>query len=150
PWREILAGWGYGEDLIHVCNYVSLSDEITIPDLARAFDKALRSQPGLDAGDPFDAIVHSTGMLVLRTWVLEFPESRSRLKHLVGLAPASFGSPLAHKGRSYLGRAIRGNPVKGPDFREAGDQILDALELGSPYTWDLKRFSMFLSRVSRS
>lgn len=76
-------------------------------------------------------------MLVLRTCAVLYPESRHRLKHLVGLAPASFGSPIAHKGRSYLGRAIKGNPEQGPDFREAGDQILDALELGSAYTWDL-------------
>lgn len=136
-WREVLLGWGYTPELIHVCNYVSLSDEVSIRDLAKGFEGALRAQPGLDAGEEFDAIVHSTGMLVLRSWLADDPERGSRLKHLVGLAPASFGSPLAHKGRTYLGRVIRGNPLEGPDFREAGEQILSALELGSRYTWDL-------------
>lgn len=136
-WHRILQGWGYSPNDIHVCNYVSLSDEVTIADLARGFEDALQGQPGLDEGEAFDAIVHSTGMLVLRSWLALAPERRARLKHLVGLAPASFGSPLAHKGRTYLGRAIRGNPVEGPDFREAGDKILSALELGSKYTWEL-------------
>lgn len=136
-WRRILTGWGYPPERIHVCNYLSLSDEVTIPHLAMSFNEALAEQPGLNAGEPFDAVVHSTGMLVLRTWAVMYPESRHRLKHLIALAPASFGSPLAHKGRSYFGRMIMGNPVKGPDFREAGDKVLDALELGSSYTWDL-------------
>lgn len=72
-WREVLLGWGYAPHDVQVANYVSLSDEVTITDLAKGFDAALRSQPGLDAGEPFDAMVHSTGMLVLRTWAILFP-----------------------------------------------------------------------------
>lgn len=141
-WRTVLAGWGYSPEQMHVCNYLSLSDEVTIPHLAMSFHEALQLQPGLNNGETFDAMVHSTGMLVLRTWAVLYPESRHRLKHLVGFAPASFGSPIAHKGRSYLGRAIKGNPAQGPDFREAGDQILDALELGSAFTWDLAQVDL--------
>jgi hypothetical protein len=44
---------------------------------------------------------------------------------------------MAHKGRSWLGAVFRGGKRPGPDFLEAGDGILSALELGSPYTWQL-------------
>jgi hypothetical protein len=76
-------------------------------------------------------------MLVLRSWLTTYESRRGRLKHLVALAPATFGSPLAHKGRGYLGALFKGNRVIGPDFLEAGDLILDGLELGSRFTWDL-------------
>lgn len=123
-WSVIRAEWGYRPDQIHVCNYISLSDEVTIHHLAMSFHEALPLQPKLDKGEPCDAIVHSTGMVVLRTWTVHYPESRHRLKHMVGLAPTSFGSPIAHKGRSYLCRAAKGNPEQGPDFRETGDLVL--------------------------
>lgn len=60
-----------------------------------------------------------------------------RLRHLVGLAPATFGSPMAHKGRSFLGALFKGERELGPDFLEAGDLVLAGLELGSAYTWNL-------------
>jgi hypothetical protein len=44
---------------------------------------------------------------------------------------------MAHKGRSFLGAIFKGNREEGPDFLEAGDMILDGLELGSRFTWDL-------------
>jgi hypothetical protein len=44
---------------------------------------------------------------------------------------------LAHKGRGFLGAIFKGNRKIGPDFLEAGDLILDALELGSEFTWNL-------------
>ncbi|OLE98055.1 MAG: hypothetical protein AUG75_00845, partial [Cyanobacteria bacterium 13_1_20CM_4_61_6] len=67
---------------------------------------------------------------------------RERLKHLVGLAPATFGSPLAHKGRSWLGALFKGNRHLGPDFLEAGDNVLDGLELASRFTWDLAHLDL--------
>ena len=135
-WRALLVQSGRDVATIHVGDYVSLSNEITVKDIAEGLDRALR---GLGLGDDgeFDAIVHSTGMLVIRSWLCTYPRRRERLKHLVALAPATFGSPLAHKGRSWLGRLFRGNRQFGPDFMEAGDQVLDALELGSRFTWEL-------------
>ena len=59
------------------------------------------------------------------------------LKHLIALAPATFGSPLAAQGRSLLGAIFKGNRDLGPDFLAAGDKILDGLELGSRFSWDL-------------
>jgi pimeloyl-ACP methyl ester carboxylesterase len=139
-WREILLGRGYRERDLHTLSYRSLSNDITLDDLAEGLERALRLRVGLE-GD-FDAIVHSTGMLVLRAWLTGAPERHRRLRHLIGLAPATFGSPLAHKGRGMLGALFRGNRQLGPDFLEAGDRILDALELGSAFTWELAELDM--------
>jgi hypothetical protein len=76
-------------------------------------------------------------MLVIRAWLTTYDERRRRLNRLIGLAPASFGSPLADMGRSFLGSIFKGNKHWGPDFLEAGDAVLDGLELGSQFTWDL-------------
>ena len=136
-WRDALKGRGYAVEELPVCNYQSLTNEITIKDIAEGFGRALRTHARIDKDQPFDAIVHSTGMLVLRSWLTSNPIGRKRLKHLIGLAPATFGSPLAHKGRGFIGAIFKGNKVIGPDFLEAGDLILDGLELGSRFTWDL-------------
>lgn len=136
-WRDRLRRHGYRDADLHVCTYRSLTNEVSLDDVAQGFDRALRIQTGLAEGEPFDAIVHSTGMLVVRAWLGGDPARRRRLKHLIGLAPATFGSPLAHKGRGWLGAVFRGNRAWGPDFLEAGDRILDGLELGSRFTWDL-------------
>lgn len=145
-WSEVLTARGFDAQTIHLGSYVSLSNEITVKDIAEGFDRALRESP-LGDGQPFDAIVHSTGILVVREWLagtigtMDRPElaqqRQARLKHLIGLAPATFGSPLAHKGRSWLGAMFKGGKEIGPDFMEAGDLVLGALELGSPYTWEL-------------
>jgi pimeloyl-ACP methyl ester carboxylesterase len=119
------------------CTYQSLVNEVTIKDIAEAFDRALVAEGGLGPGEAFDAMVHSTGMLILRAWLVADPARVKRLKHLVALAPATFGSPLAKKGRSWLGAIFKGNRHLGPDFLDAGDLVLDGLELGSKFTWDL-------------
>ena len=153
PWKAALSAAGIATETISVGNYVTLNNEVTIKDLGEAFDRALRMTkfaseiPG-DAWT-FDAVVHSTGMLVLRQWLTSDPylpsDERSRirrLKHLVGLAPATFGSPQAKKGRSWLGALVKGNHSLGPDFLNAGDMVLDGLELASKYTWDLAHKDM--------
>lgn len=128
---------------INVCNYISLNNEIMIKDIAEGFERALRYQTGLSHGEPFDAIVHSTGMLVLRAWLTnsgaraESNDRLKRVKHIIGLAPATWGSPQAHKGRTWLGALVKGNRQPGPDFLNAGDRVLEGLELGSQFTWDL-------------
>jgi hypothetical protein len=153
-WKQQLQTPERQVSVIHTCNYETLSNEVTMADIAEGFDRALQqlwpSPP--ESEQEFDAIVHSTGMLVLRAWLTTYSvrdrfdphtpgstlaqERKSRLKHLIALAPATFGSPLAHKGRSWLGALAKGK-WKGPDFLEAGDRVLDALELGSAYTWNL-------------
>jgi len=136
-WRRHLVDAGWEATTIHVGDFVTLSNEITIKDVAEGFDRALRIRAGLDADEPFDAIVHSTGSLVIREWLATYGTRVRRVKRLVGLAPANFGSPLAHKGASWLGAVFKGNKHWGPDFMEAGSLVLDGLELGSRYTWDL-------------
>ncbi|MDF2959765.1 MAG: hypothetical protein K0S39_1500 [Paenibacillus sp.] len=136
-WVNKLSERGYDRHNFHVCSYETLTNEVTIQDIAEGFDRALRDRVGLNNDEEFDAIVHSTGMLIIRSWLTVYAKRRSRLKHLIGLAPASFGSPLAHKGKSWLGGVFKGNKEFGPDFLEAGDRVLDGLELGSRFTWDL-------------
>jgi pimeloyl-ACP methyl ester carboxylesterase len=136
-WKEELVDRGFPADRIHVVTYESLTDEVTIKDIAEGFDRALRTRAGMGEDEPFDAIVHSTGMLVIRAWLVNFPERRERLKRLIGIAPATFGSPLAHTGRSTLGAIFKGNKSPGADFLEAGKEVLFGLELASRFTWDL-------------
>ena len=122
-WQQILEQRGYDVAMVHACTYRSLTNEVTIKDIAEGFDRALQTQAGLSEDEPFDAIVHSTGMLVIRAWLTAYDGRRERLKHLIGLAPATFGSPLAHKGRSWLGAVFKGNRHLGPDFLEAAHSL---------------------------
>lgn len=138
PWRDLLLQRGYAPGGLHACSYRTLTNEVTIRDIAEGFERALRLEAGLGPDQPFDAVVHSTGMLVVRSWLTQYEGRRGRLKRLVALAPATWGSPLAHRGRSWLGAIFKGNrDTRDPDFMEAGDLVLDALELGSRFTWDL-------------
>lgn len=109
--------------------YVSFDDAVTMHDLVRGFDHALRDLHLLDSR--FACITHSTGGPLVREWLRaqrEQPGAHStiRLSHLVMLAPANFGSALAQLGKGALGK-----------FKswlggiEPGQRILDWLELGS-------------------
>jgi triacylglycerol esterase/lipase EstA (alpha/beta hydrolase family) len=115
-WREHLQDRYRRTEQIAVVDYVSLTNEVTIKDKAEGFDTALNSRPGLSDDEDFDAIVHSTGMLVIRSWLTTYPVRRNRLKHLIGLAPATFGSPLAKKGRSWIGAVFRATRISGRIF----------------------------------
>jgi len=144
PLRAALQTRGVEATDINICSYVSLNNEITIKDIAEGLDRGFRNHPVLrDESLEFDAIVHSTGMLVLRSWLTNNgaavgPNKRlARLKHMIGLAPATWGSPQAHKGRTWLGALVKGNRQLGPDFLNAGDRVLEGLELGSAFTWEL-------------
>lgn len=139
-----LRGEGVNAVDLNIANYISLNNEITIKDIAEGLDRAFRTHPTLGNEDQaFDVIVHSTGMLVIRSWLTNYGAAVTennrlkRLKHLIGLAPATWGSPQAHKGRTWLGALVKGDKQMGPDFLNAGDEVLDGLELGSRFTWDL-------------
>ena len=137
-WKDALLQAGRKIEEISIGNYVTLNNEVTVDDIANGLQCALHAR-GLDQA-PFDAIVHSTGMLVIRAWLTASNAQTSRqglLKHLVALAPATFGSPLAAKGRSLLGRIFQGNKHFGPDFLNSGNLVLSNLELASEYTWTL-------------
>jgi hypothetical protein len=137
--------------LLNVGNYISLNNEITIEDIAEGLQRAV-SLTNLNDAQEFYAIVHSTGMLVVRAWLAHqniAPGENQRLKQLkqlIGVAPATWGSPQAHKGRSWLGALVKGSKTPGPDFMNAGNLVLEGLELGSRYTWDLAHADLLGSK----
>lgn len=109
--------------------YVSFNDAVTVPDLVRAFDHALRDLYLRDGS--FACVTHSTGGPVVREWLRaqrDKPATHSTiwLTHLVMLAPANFGSALAQLGKGLLGRLKAWFGGVDP-----GQRILDWLELGS-------------------
>ncbi|WP_431636839.1 phospholipase [Dyella sp. KULCS107] len=109
--------------------YVSFDDAVTMDDLVRAFDHALRDLHLLEPS--FACITHSTGGPVVREWLRAQRDkpgrySTIRLTHLVMLAPANFGSALAQLGKGVIGRLKAWF-----DGVEPGQRILDWLELGS-------------------
>ncbi len=120
--------------VINLSRFITLEDGVTLYDLAQALHRALQ-QPEhrflLEKG--FNAIVHSTGGLLIRTWLRYFSPRPSPLRHAFHLAPAHFGSGWAHLGRGQLARWFR----QVFQHAEPGTRILNALELGSPFAWDL-------------
>ncbi|WP_027722894.1 hypothetical protein [Maridesulfovibrio zosterae] len=125
---------------IFLGKYISFHDEVTLDDIARAFDVARKDamkKVSADENAPFACITHSTGGPVIRLWAhlfygLKNKMSETPLKHLVMLAPANHGSALAQLGKSKLGRlkAIFSGV-------EPGTGVLNWLELGSAQQWDL-------------
>ncbi|ABM02125.1 phospholipase [Psychromonas ingrahamii 37] len=112
--------------------YISFNDEVSVADVARAFHDALHDQipNGVGGIADFSCITHSTGGPVVREWLNRFYMgsllSQSPLRHLVMLAPANHGSPLAALGKQRVGR------IKAWfSGVEPGQRILDWLSLGS-------------------
>lgn len=125
---------------IRLADWISMNDEVTYEDIAVAMERAwAASLP--KAARAVDVIVHSTGALVVRDWMTRFyrPET-APVRRFLMLAPANFGSPLAHKGRSFIGRAIKGWGE--PGF-QTGERVLKGLELGSPYSFALASRDLF-------
>lgn len=121
---------------IHLGKYVSFDDEVSIDDIARAFDYALRQLPGNDPIQPFSCITHSTGGPVIRHWIDKYYGARKLkqlpLQHAIMLAPANHGSSLAILGKARVGRLKAWfNRV------EPGQRVLDWLCLGSEGQWQL-------------
>lgn len=126
---------------IRLVDWISMHDEVTYDDVTTAMQRAWKSVLGDTAPRSVDVVVHSTGALVTRDWMTRFHSPDSCPIHrFVMLAPANFGSPLAHKGRSFIGRAVKG--WGNPDF-QTGRAILKGLELGSPYTFRLAQRDLF-------
>ena len=122
---------------IYLGEYISFNDEVTLEDIARAFQSAVKEKLG---NEKFACITHSTGAPVLRVWIdLYFKDSHisntlspTPLTHLIMLAPANHGSPLAILGKGKANRLkVWFQGV------EAGTKILDWLQLGSSKQWDL-------------
>ncbi len=119
-------------------NYVSLDDDVRMRDLVNGLSKAWKERKLPTNSKSVDMIVHSTGALVIRDWMYSeyiSQDEKSPVNNLVMLAPANFGSPLAHKGRAFYGRVFKGFGSK--KRFQTGTHILKALEMASPYSWDL-------------
>lgn len=112
--------------------YISFHDAVSVADVSRAFDAALRDKiPGDNGGiRDFSCITHSTGGPVVREWLDTFYGAsdliNSPLRHLVMLAPANHGSSLAALGKERVGRIKAWFAGVEP-----GQRILDWLSLGS-------------------
>lgn len=127
-------------------DYDSLDDEARYDDFAEELD-ALLTPNVISGADPRSVhfITHSTGALVLREWLTSRASAQTLLTigNVVMLAPPNFGSPLAHKGRSLLGRLFKAQRERGDDFGEVGLEVLRGLELASPLQWELANRDLF-------
>ena len=144
PLGQWLAANGFQVVDIHLGNYLSMNDELTVFDLGLAFIRALDANGIPQQPHSFDVIVHSTGGLVIREYLRQVCNgnpTHTPVHHLLMMSPANFGSPLATAGKSVLGRLIKG---WGWDHLwQTGQQILNALELASPYSWALAESDLF-------
>lgn len=124
---------------IFLVDWLSLDDEVTYADLSEALQRAWKAKGLPTAPQSVDVVIHSTGALVIRDWMTRFYEPEKNPVHrFLMLAPANFGSPLAHKGRAFYGRIIKG----WRNGLQNGDKILSGLELASDYTWELAEKDM--------
>jgi pimeloyl-ACP methyl ester carboxylesterase len=122
--------------IIDLADYITLDDEVTYDDIIAAMTYAWRENKLPTAPRSVDAIVHSTGGLVIRDWLSRrFSPDETPVDHLVMLAPANFGSPLAHKGSAFISRIING--FNSDKVFQVGTRLLKGLELASPYSWQL-------------
>ena len=131
---------------IDLADYNSMDDEVTFADIRAGMDRAWT-----DVGLPrtprsVDVVVHSTGGLVIRDWMTtHFKPDTNPVHNLVMLAPANFGSPLAHKGHAFMGRVVKGwNSRK---RFQTGKRVLKGLELASPFSWELAMRDRFGSQT---
>lgn len=137
PLVDFLKSSGFNAVGLWLGDYISLDDDVKIEDVAKRMEALVRDK--LLEGEikaPFDMIVHSTGGLVARQWISTYyldDVSQCPMKRLVMLAPANFGSKLASMGQSMLGRVLKG----WNNWFHTGKEMLSALELASPFQWDL-------------
>lgn len=123
-------------------DYVSMDDDVNFDDIANAMQSAWTDTGLPTAPRSVDLVVHSTGALVARYWMTrQFTPETNPIRRLLMIAPANFGSHLAHKGTSFLGRVVKG--FKSKRLFHTGANILAGLELASPFTWELAMVDRF-------
>lgn len=141
---QFLKQSGFAVTSLWLGDYISLDDDVRIQDAARKMEERIRQKiAASELATPFDMIVHSTGSLVARQWIVAHygqDVSACPLKRLLMLAPANFGSKLASMGQSMLGRVVKG----WNNWFHTGKEMLDALELASPFQWRLAQSDLLL------
>ncbi len=145
--RDFLAqGLGVPATILKLGDWISLDDDVGYADIALALERAWHAEGLPTTHRSVDVVVHSTGALVVREWMTRFHAPETVPVHrFLQLAPANFGSHLAHKGRSFIGRAVKGWKT---GF-ETGTRILRGLELASPYTRQLADRDLFVAPARR-
>ena len=137
PLATFLAANGYVPKELWLGDYISLDDDVRVADVGKRMGQVVDQL--IASGDlaaSFDVIVHSTGGLVAREWLTSYyrgAADKCPMKRLIMLAPANYGSKLAATGKSLLGRVFKGYK----NGFQTGTGILNDLELGSSYQWDL-------------
>lgn len=145
---------GYKTSNIYFIDYTSMDDETTYDDLADKLDTDCRNRFGTER---IDVVCHSTGALVVRTW-LALHNERARLRlgedgdlppcpveHLICFAPANFGSDLALLGQSFLSKfrtTFFNSHSHAEDSFETGKVLLQGLEPASPHQWRLSMYDL--------
>lgn len=152
--KHFLIEQGFEADSIYYADYESREDSLTFNDVIDGLNKELIKAGIIDENGKklkeLNVIVHSTGGLVIRHWLWYFYYRNGRriedcpVKKIIMLAPANFGSPLAHRGKSFLGALFKGRWKIG-DFLEVGRKLLDGLELASPFQWKLAHRDLLIS-----
>ena len=102
--------------------YTTGDDDLSIDDYAIALEKAVQNK---EFSIPFDIVIHSTGALVVRSWLSHYykPNRNSPIRKFIMVAPANNGSRLASWGKKIPW--------------DWGNKVLDTLRLASKYTWSL-------------
>ena len=144
PLVEFLRANGYQAVPLWLGDYISLDDDVRVEDVAKRLQAVVREKlAGGELTEPFDVIVHSTGGLVAREWISAYYAddiASCPAKRLIMLAPANFGSRLASLGKSMVGRIVKG----WNNWFHTGTEMLNALELASPYQWRLAEQDLFV------
>ena len=134
---DFLRNQGYQTTELWLGDYVSMDDDVHVSDVGKRMGSVIDEMIGAGSlSDSFDVIVHSTGGLVAREWLTTHYRGRAQecpMKRMIMLAPANYGSKLAATGKSMLGRIVKGYD----NWFQTGQGMLDDLELGSPYQWEL-------------
>ena len=141
----------YKREEVYLLDYASMDDEATFRDFA---DKLDDDYNRIFNGEKIDVACHSTGALVVRTWLALRRETQKALgqkcdcpvEHLLMFAPANFGSDLAKLGQSFLGKVratFFNSNTKPEDFLESGKAVLEGLEPASPFQWSLSQYDLF-------
>lgn len=121
---------------VNISRYISLDDGVDLEDITLAFDRALKRDFPRLYSDGFNAIIHSTGALVLRNWVRRCSPKPSPCRRIVHLAGANLGSGWAHIGETLLAKWLR---FIGEGGAERGLAVLNGLELGSNWALEVHR-----------
>jgi hypothetical protein len=165
PLKGLLVQAGYTTEDVFLGNYASMRDDVTFDEVSYGLqmrlyelvrDKRITGNvdnSGTMSLEPFslDVIVHSTGGPVVRNWLSIYLRdicggdfTKSPIRHFIMMAPANFGSRLAAQGKSTLAKLFKGGMANG---FETGRKILEGLELGSPFLWDLAGRDLFGAKL---